>query len=723
MTAAPIIVTHSLSRTFGSLVAVRDVSLRVHRGEIFGVLGPNGAGKSTTLRMLCGILDPSGGSGTVVGFDIRTQAEEIKKRIGYMTQRFSLYEDLSVVENLRFYAGIYGLSGRTRRLRVEHSIERTGLSDRRKQIAGTLSGGWKQRLALACATIHEPPLLFLDEPTAGVDPVSRRDFWDQIHRLATEGTTVLVTTHYMDEAERCHRLAFIFGGRVLAVGRPDAIVARHGIRLTEAEVADQAVAVRTLRALPEVDQVSAYGPMLRVATMGLEHPAERIAAELGAAGVQTVSVREGRATVEDTFVSMVHRQDGAPAHDVPAEASADETTDAPTDDNPTEPSEPPRRAFGAAGVTRLLALARKELLQLRRDRLTAAMMAVLPVVQLLLFGYAINTDVRHMSLVVYDQDASRASRDLTRTMIATGYYDLVGHARSYENVQRALRNGSARVALVVPAQFGSDLTRGRDVAVQLLVDGTDPQTVGSATLAASGVVADRGAQLTRSRMARVLPSLAFAGLRLETSVLFNPDQRTAIFIVPGLVGVILTMTMVMLTAMAIARERERGTLEQLIVSPVRRFELIAGKIAPYVLIGYVQMTLILMVGNLVFGVPIGPNVRLLYALALVFIAANLALGLLFSTMARTQQQAMQMSFFFLLPNILLSGFMFPFEGMPRPAQALSSALPLTHFMRIVRAIILKSADYDDVRIELHWMVGILVVLLVASSLRFSKKLG
>src|SRR6478609_7854599 len=177
----PVIVTDHLSRHFGSMVAVRDVSLTVERGEIFGVLGPNGAGKSTTIRMLCGILDPTSGSGRVVGYDIARDAERIKERIGYMTQRFSLYEDLTVAENLRFYAGIYGVPRGERRARVDETIRRAGLHDRRDQIAGTLSGGWKQRVALASATIHHPPLLFLDEPTAGVDPVSRREFWEQIH--------------------------------------------------------------------------------------------------------------------------------------------------------------------------------------------------------------------------------------------------------------------------------------------------------------------------------------------------------------------------------------------------------------------------------------------------------------------------------------------------------------------------------------------------------------
>jgi ABC-2 type transport system ATP-binding protein len=308
-TEEPIIRTERLSRSFGALVAVRDVSLDVRRGEIFGILGPNGAGKSTTIRMLCGILDPTGGRGTVVGFDIARDSERIKARIGYMTQRFSLYEDLTVLENLEFYAGVYGVPLGRRRARVDAVLERGGLTGRRRQLAGTLSGGWKQRVALACATIHEPPLLFLDEPTAGVDPVSRREFWERIHELAATGTTAVLTTHYMDEAERCHRLAFIFGGSLLDVGTPDEIVARRGLRVAELDVDRAHDAAEGLRALPEVEEVAHYGHALRVATRGGVDPVTFVRERLSAQGIAVRSAREARATVEDAFVAMV-RSDG-----------------------------------------------------------------------------------------------------------------------------------------------------------------------------------------------------------------------------------------------------------------------------------------------------------------------------------------------------------------------------------------------------------------------------
>jgi ABC-2 type transport system ATP-binding protein len=304
----PIVETEHLSRRFGDLVAVRDVTMSVARGEIFGVLGPNGAGKSTTIRMLCGILAPSGGRGTVVGHDIASEPEKIKQRIGYMTQRFSLYEDLTVLENLRFYAGIYGVPRGRRRARIEEVIAAAGLGERRHQIAGTLSGGWKQRVALASATIHQPPLLFLDEPTAGVDPVSRREFWDQIHHLSSGGTTVLLTTHYMDEAERCHRLAFIFAGSILDIGDPDQVVERRRLRVAELEVDRAGEAADALRRAPEVDEVAHYGRDLRLATRELADPGQVAHRVLDPLGIGVAAYREARVTVEDAFVSMVRQE-------------------------------------------------------------------------------------------------------------------------------------------------------------------------------------------------------------------------------------------------------------------------------------------------------------------------------------------------------------------------------------------------------------------------------
>ncbi len=220
------VVVDNLEKRFGRFVAVDRISFQVPKGEVFGFLGPNGAGKSTTIRMLCGILRPSGGSGTVAGFDIHTQPEQIKANIGYMSQKFSLYQDLTVEENIDFYSGIYRIPPEKKRARKEWVIEMAGLAEHRRRPTAILSGGWKQRLALGCAILHEPPIIFLDEPTSGVDPISRRQFWDLIYELSGQGVTIFVTTHYMDEAEYCDRLGLIYRGELIALDTPRALKAK-----------------------------------------------------------------------------------------------------------------------------------------------------------------------------------------------------------------------------------------------------------------------------------------------------------------------------------------------------------------------------------------------------------------------------------------------------------------------------------------------------------------
>lgn len=229
----PVVRTHALRKTFGAMTAVVGLDLEIARGEVFGLLGPNGSGKTTTIRMLCGLVVPTSGTAEVAGHDVVRETEAVRRRIGYMSQRYGLYDELTVAENLHFYASVYGLVGRERTERLAAHIAALSLGERLHQMAGTLSGGWKQRLALACATAHKPDLVFLDEPTAGVDPAARRTFWEIIYRLAESGTTIVVTTHYMDEAERCQRLAFLSRGHLIALGTPDEIVKQFGAASVE----------------------------------------------------------------------------------------------------------------------------------------------------------------------------------------------------------------------------------------------------------------------------------------------------------------------------------------------------------------------------------------------------------------------------------------------------------------------------------------------------------
>ncbi|MGB8856253.1 MAG: ABC transporter ATP-binding protein [Burkholderiales bacterium] len=251
-----------LNKHFGDKHVVKDLALQVKRGEIFGFLGPNGSGKTTSIRMLCGLLTPDSGSGTCLGYDIITQTADIKKHVGYMTQRFSLWEDLTIRENLDFIARMYGMARRNDA--VNDSLNKLGLYARRDQLAGALSGGWKQRLALAACMLHDPQLLLLDEPTAGVDPKARRDFWDEIHQLADTGISVLVSTHYMDEAERCHKLAYIADGTLLAQGTTAEVVAAQKLSAWEVSGANLNQLTATLRGLPGVDQITAFGNTLHV---------------------------------------------------------------------------------------------------------------------------------------------------------------------------------------------------------------------------------------------------------------------------------------------------------------------------------------------------------------------------------------------------------------------------------------------------------------------------
>ena len=295
-----------LSKRFGDFTAVDRLTLEVARGEIFGFLGPNGAGKSTTIRMMCGILAPSSGSGRVAGYDIESQSEQIKTQIGYMSQKFSLYEDLSVEENIDFYSGIYRIAPEKKRQRKEWVIEMAGLTEQRRARSSTLSGGWKQRLALGCAILHEPPIVFLDEPTSGVDPISRRSFWELIYRLAGEGVTIFVTTHYMEEAECCDRLGFIFGGELIALGTPSQL---------KRDFPGEIVALGCERPFELLERVESVVGVRHAALFGaglhlvVESAEQAIPALRAALPGQALSLERITPSLEDLFVSFMEARD------------------------------------------------------------------------------------------------------------------------------------------------------------------------------------------------------------------------------------------------------------------------------------------------------------------------------------------------------------------------------------------------------------------------------
>jgi drug efflux transport system ATP-binding protein len=296
-----------LTRRFGDFVAVDHVNFEIPRGAIWGFLGPNGSGKSTTIRMLCGLLIPSEGRAEVLGYDVVRDPEKIKERIGYMSQRFSLYDDLTVEENLAFYAGIYGLSAQDARRRAEEWIAQSGLGGRERTLVAALSGGWKQRVAFGCAVLHGPEMVFLDEPTSGVDPVSRREFWDLIDEFASHGITVMVTTHYMDEAEHCDTLAFIYQGRIIAMGTPEEIRTRQmSGTLLEVRASPLAEALDALVAQPAVREGALFGRTIHV-TVDSPEEASRLREALERQGITVDGIAPVRASLEDAFVAIVER--------------------------------------------------------------------------------------------------------------------------------------------------------------------------------------------------------------------------------------------------------------------------------------------------------------------------------------------------------------------------------------------------------------------------------
>ena len=293
-----------LAKTFGDFTAVDHIDLNIRKGEIFGFLGPNGSGKSTTIKMLCGLLLPTSGEGSVHGFDIMKESEEIKKNIGYMSQKFSLYDDLTVEENINFYSGIYGVPAGRKKERMEWLLEMAGLQDRRKAVTKTLPGGFKQRLALGCAILHEPPIIFLDEPTSGVDPLSRRNFWNLINEMSKAGTTVFVTTHYMDEADYCSRLALIYRGRIIAEGTPNELRQRYMTRyVLEVEV-DRVVEAMEIISREGID-AAIFGSLLHATVDSMEKAVPRIRKALEGAGIHALRIERIVPSLEDVFVNLI----------------------------------------------------------------------------------------------------------------------------------------------------------------------------------------------------------------------------------------------------------------------------------------------------------------------------------------------------------------------------------------------------------------------------------
>lgn len=731
----PIIDVRSLSRSFGALVAVRDVSFQVHRGSIFGLLGPNGSGKSTIIRMLLGILPPTRGDACVLSMNVRTDSEKIKPRIGYMSQQFSLYGDLSVQENIDFYGRIYGLNRLQLAERREEVLSLTGLTDRLPQLAETLSGGWKQRLALACSLIHEPDVLFLDEPTAGIDPVARRHLWDLLFELSGRGVTLFVTTHYMDEAERCTEVGYIYDSNLLVLGKPEQLkqlpaVTPPGTRRFEIRVASPAQHLASLRQLSEVHDATLFGETIHLLLEYPKTPAD-VLAQLGIK--ISGETHEVPASLEDVFVTLTSNADqqNRVVEEPPAaeelDKSANKLAELP-EALPTTAGENTTTPRGTwAGLWAVLI---KELVHIRRQPTTLFFMLVVPVMQTIIFGYAIDTQVENIPTVVFNMDGRQHSRELVAAFENTRRFRLIDHVLSEDAFQRALSSGRAKVGLRIPPNYVDQILLGEQAELQVLIDGSDSQVATTAQSTAQLLGQKLSIQMAMAKgdALQMAPARNGSGsgtlpIEVRTRMLYNPDLESSHFFVPGLVGIILQLVTLFLTSFAVVRERELGTLEQLFVTPVGRTGLLLGKLLPYALVGFVTLLTVLAVMIYVFGVDIRGSILLLLTLSMLFMVCSLGLGLLVSTIAKTQLEAVQFAFVIMLPSVLLSGFVFPRSEMPLPIYLISFAIPATYYIEILRGIVLRGAEIIDL---VPWVVGLsisCVAVLSLSVFRFQKRLS
>lgn len=701
----------NLEKRFGDFTAVNRISLSVRRGEIFGFLGPNGAGKSTTIRMLCGILTPTSGEGRVAGYDVFRESEKIKEHIGYMSQKFSLYEDLTVEENIDFYSGIYRIAPEKKEPRKQWVIDMAGLQEHRNTRTGRLSVGWKQRLSLGCAILHEPPIVFLDEPTSGVDPLSRRRFWDLIYRMSEEGITIFVTTHYMEEAEYCDRLALIYRGELTAIGTPRELKTNlmkdQVVELKSREPQDL---IEPLQKVDGVKEVALYGGGLHLVVKdfdAIQSSLQQVLQELQQPGNFT----RVSPSLEDVFVSLIEerdRQSAPPQQTQRAAVSSFAGASA------------PKRASGAR---RLPAVARKEFIHLLRDPRSLALGILIPMLMLFLFGFALTLDVDRVPVMVWNQSPTALSRDYVNRLEGSRYFTVVGFATRYSQVESAIDRRVALAALIIPVDFSQNIEAGRTASAQWIVDGSDSNTATLATGYADAVTQAFSANVLLNRAQRSGGRAPQAAVDFRPRVWFNADMESRNYIIPGLIAVIMMIIAGMLTSLTIAREWDNGTMEQLISTPVKVPELIFGKLVPYFCIGMFDVCLAVIMGEFLFHVPLRGSVGLIFAMAALFLAGALGLGMLISIVARTQllasQIAMAVTF---LPTFLLSGFAFDIGNMPRVLQIISYAIPARYFIKILKGIYLKGIGLDVLFGETLLLACFGLIVLTIANLKFKKKM-
>ena len=507
-------------------------------------------------------------------------------------------------------------------------------------------------------------MVFLDEPTSGVDPLSRRRFWRLIDEMSREGVTVFVTTHYLDEAEHCDRLALLHAGRLVALGTSAELKAVYRdsaiLEVSAPRVAD---ALELLGAQPWAHETSVFGDRIHVVVDEAVSGEARVRELFESSGLTPVAVERVAPSLEDVFI-----------HHVSEEGSVI-----------------------MVSIKKIRAVGMKELRQIRRDPMSLLMLLGLPAFMLVLYGYALNFDVRHVALAVQDRDLSPASRDLVASFVNSTYFDITATPAAGEDLERLTERRIARAVLVIPEGHAVSLASGRTAAVHLLLDGADSTTAATVLGYAGALVAEANTGAVRVKLL-ASGSASPGGIDYQPRVWYNPELDSTQFIVPGLVGMLLMLTAVLSTALSVVRERERGSMEQLRVAPLGTLELVLGKTLPYLVISFAATVVVLGAARVLFDVVVrGPYLALFFA-TLLYLVGALGLGLLISTVAETQAIAFQMSLLVsLLPSVLLSGFIFQIRAMPPALQMITRLVPARYYLVILRGVILKGTGLGP-----HW---------------------
>jgi ribosome-dependent ATPase len=642
----PAIVAEGLTCRFGNFTAVDHVSFTIARGEIFGFLGSNGSGKTTTMKILTGLLAATEGRALLLGRPVEAADIATRMRVGYMSQSFSLYEELTVRENLELHARLYRVSAREIRGRVNGALAKFDLANVADELPARLPLGIRQRLQLAAACLHKPEVLILDEPTSGVDPAARDMFWRLLGDLSRrDGVTVFVSTHFMNEAERCDRISLMHGGRVLAVG-----------------------------------------------------------------AAQEIRAAKGSETLEDAFIAYLMEASGQKSMVSSIEQSAQP---------PAAATRTPARHGLVASFERIWTIARREVLEVVRDRVRLSFALLGPLILMLAFGYGITFDVESLPYAVFDRDQTAESRQLIEGFAGSRYFRAQPALNSEAEIDRRLRAGELRMALDIPPGFGRDLVSGRKPEVGFFIDGSSPFRAETVRGYVQGITLSYAQDLAR-RSNGALP--AVEPLRIEPRFRYNQDFRSVFALTPGCVMIFLMLFPSMLTALGVVREREIGSISNLSASPASVAEFLLGKQVPYIGLGFASFLSLVLLVALVFGVTVKGSAAGLLLGALLYLFATTALGTLISTVVRTQVAAIIASAIITtIPAINFSGFIYPAAALEQSGRVIGMGFPSLWFQNVSLGTFTKAREFTAFYPEYVILFAFGLAYLVAAALLLRKQ--